>query len=247
MAMGSLHPDRPIHGIRPAVFRGRGTDKARRTGWSRRASALVNRFEGGNDVSIGKSKFFIGPDEGVERVMIETPRLRLIPCELHHFEAILSDQRQLERMLGVTVLDDSFDFPGVMTIEAMRYMHEYLKANPNALGWWTYLFVHVEDEVLIGPGGFKGKANEAGMVEIGYAIVPAYRNRGLATEAARGLVDHAFAHAHVKRVDAHTLAERNASARVLENVGMRFMGAENDPDVGEVWHWSVHRADYRRG
>ena len=108
-------------------------------------------------------------------------------------------------------------------------------------------FLHVEDKVLIGLGGFKGEANESGMVEIGYAIVPAYRGRGLATEAAQGLIDHAFAHAHIKRVDAHTLAERNASVRVLEKAGMEFMGAVNDPDIGEVWHWSLPRADYRRG
>ncbi|MCA1703613.1 MAG: GNAT family N-acetyltransferase [Actinobacteria bacterium] len=181
-----------------------------------------------------------------ERIIIETPRLRLIPCELRHFEAILTDQRQLEQMLGVIVFDDGFDFPGVADIEAMRFLYEYLKANPDALGWWTYLFVHAEDKVLIGPGGYKGKANEAGTVEIGYAIVPAYRRRGLATEAAQGLIDHAFAHARVKRVDAHTLAERNASVRVLEKVGMKFMGAVDDPDVGEVWHWSLHRADYQR-
>jgi ribosomal-protein-alanine N-acetyltransferase len=179
--------------------------------------------------------------------MIETPRLQLIPCELHHFEAVLTDQRQLEQMLGVTVFDDWFDFPGVAGIEAMRFMHEYLKANPDALGWWTHLFVHAKDKVLIGLGGYKGKADETGMVEIGYAIIPAYRGRGLATEAAQGLIDHAFTHEHVKRVDAHTLAERNASTRVLEKLGMKFMGAVNDPHVGEVWHWNLQRADYRQG
>ena len=178
--------------------------------------------------------------------MIETANLKLIPCELKHFEAILKDQKQLEQMLGVTVFDDWFDFPGVAGIEAMRFMYEYLKANPDSVGWWTYLFVHLKDKVLIGTGGYKGKADEAGMVEIGYAVVPAYRHRGLATEAAQGLIDHAFAHAHIKRVDAHTLAERNASVRVLEKAGMEFMGAVNDPDIGEVWHWSLPRADYRQ-
>jgi [ribosomal protein S5]-alanine N-acetyltransferase len=175
--------------------------------------------------------------------MIETPRLRLIPCELRHFEAVLTaDQRRLERMLDVTVFEDGFDFPGVASVETMRFLYEHLKANPDTLGWWTYLFVHGEDEVLIGQGGYKGKADEAGMVEIGYAIVPAYRRRGLATEAAQGLIDHAFAHARVKRIDAHTLAERNASTRVLEKVGMEFVGAVDDPDLGEVWRWSLRRA-----
>jgi ribosomal-protein-alanine N-acetyltransferase len=115
------------------------------------------------------------------------------------------------------------------------------------LGWWMYLFVQVEDGVLIGPGGYKGKVDRTGIVEIGYAIVPAYRGRGLATEAAQDLIDHAFAHVHMKRVDAHTLAERNVSVRVLEKVGMDFMGAVDDTDNGEIWLWSLRREDYQEG
>ena len=179
--------------------------------------------------------------------MIETPRLRLIPCEVRHFEAILTDPKQLEGMLGVTVFDDGFDFPGVASMETMRFLYKHLKDNPDVLGWWTYLFVHAEDRVLIGQGGYKGRPDEAGRVEIGYAIVPAYRRRGLATEVARGLIDNAFAHAHVKRVEARTLAERNASTRVLERVGMGIAGTANDPELGEVWRWSLQRADFRPG
>ena len=89
-------------------------------------------------------------------------------------------------------------------------------------------------------------ADESGVVEIGYAIIPAYRCRGLATEAAQGLIAYAFSHTHIKRVDAHTLAEPNASTRVLEKVGMENVGTAYDPDVGEVWHWSLSKEDYRR-
>lgn len=180
--------------------------------------------------------------------MIETPRLRLIPCEPRHFEAILAaDRGRLGRMLGVAVPDDGLDFPGTASPETMRSLHEQLKADPDMLGWWMYLFVHAEDEVLVGQGGYKGRPDEAGRVEIGYAIVPAYRRRGLATEVARGLIDNAFAHAHVKRVEARTLAERNASTRVLERVGMGIAGTANDPELGEVWRWSLQRADFRPG
>lgn len=178
--------------------------------------------------------------------MIETANLKLIPCELKHFEAILKDQKQLEQMLGVTVYDDWFDFPGVAGIEAIRFSHEYLKANADAFLWWTYFFVHAKDNVLVGLGGYKGKADESGMVEIGYAIIPAYRCRGLATEAAQGLVDYAFSHPHIERVDGHTLAERNGSTRVLERVGMEQVGTAHDPDAGAVWHWSLKRVDYRK-
>lgn len=178
--------------------------------------------------------------------MIETANLKLIPCELKHFEAILKGQKQLEQMLGITVFEDWFDFPGVAGIEAMRFGYEYLKAHTDALGWWMYLFIHLKDNVLVGQGGYKGKADESGMVEIGYAIVPAYRCRGLATEAAQGLVDYAFSHSHIRTVDAHTLAEQNGSTRVLEKVGMKHVGTAHDPDVGKVWHWSLRREDYRR-
>ena len=54
--------------------------------------------------------------------MTEIARLQLIPCEPRHFEAILADQGQLGQMLGVAVFDDSFSFPGVASIETMRYV-----------------------------------------------------------------------------------------------------------------------------
>lgn len=172
--------------------------------------------------------------------MIETRNLKLIPCELAHFEAILSDPQRLEQMLGIKVADGWAAFP-----DSLPRGYEYLKAHPDALGWWMYLFTHTEDRSLVGYGGFKGKANNAGMVEIGYSIAPAYQQRGLATEAARGLIDYAFSHPHVKTVDAHTLAVVNPSTRVLEKVGMKKTGALNDPDHGEVWHWRLNREDYQ--
>ena len=87
--------------------------------------------------------------------MIETPNLKLIPYELKHFEPLLRDQQQFEQTFGVKVTDGQLEFP-----EAFQFGYEYLKANPTALGWWTYLFVHTADNVLIGNGGFKGVADE---------------------------------------------------------------------------------------
>ena len=178
--------------------------------------------------------------------MIETARLKLIPCELQHFEAILNDRGQLEQLLGVTVIDNWYDFPGVAGIEAIQFGYDYLKANPDARGWWTYFFIHVKDNALVGIGGYTGKADESGMVEIGYAIIPAYQGQGLATEAAGGLIVRAFSNVHIRKVEAHTLAEHNPSTRVLEKVGMANVGIDHDPDVGEVWHWSLSKEDYRK-
>jgi hypothetical protein len=51
--------------------------------------------------------------------MIETPRLRLIPCELHRFEAILADQKQLGRMLGVTVMSVELHGPASLASDPL--------------------------------------------------------------------------------------------------------------------------------
>ncbi|HZE71956.1 MAG TPA: GNAT family N-acetyltransferase [Pyrinomonadaceae bacterium] len=172
--------------------------------------------------------------------MIETPRLRLVPCELIHFEAILENEKNLESLLDVTLADEWLGFPAAQ--EAMRPSYEFLKANPSALGWWTYLFVFKPEFKLIGLGGFKGRPTNEGVAEIGYALAPGYRGKGLATEAAAGLIDYAFVDPLVVEMRAHTLPERNASTRVLERVGMKYVGSLQDPTDGEVWRWSLERA-----
>lgn len=178
-------------------------------------------------------------DDLSQKRIIETANLQLIPCEAAHFEAILGNKKELEEMMGVTVPATWPVFP-----ESMPHGYRYLKANPASLGWMTYLFVNARDRVLIGEGGFKGTPDVKGMVEIGYAIVQEYRQRGLAYEAARGLTDYAFSHSEVNVVQAHTLKDGVASIRVLEKLGMRFSGTAQDPDEGEVLQWRVGREDF---
>jgi ribosomal-protein-alanine N-acetyltransferase len=174
--------------------------------------------------------------------MIQTARLQLIPCTLSHFEAILHDEQRLASLLQVKLAEDWLGFPAAR--EAMQPSYEHLKSHPSDLNWWTYLFIHTPDRTLIGLGGFKGEPNEEGIVEIGYEIAPTFRRRGLAMEAARGMIRHAFSHPQINRVDACTMPERNASTGVLEKVGMKHVEIVNDPEDGEVWRWSLNREDF---
>jgi ribosomal-protein-alanine N-acetyltransferase len=178
----------------------------------------------------------------VKEIMIETARLQLIACELEHFEAILEDERRLASLLRVTPAEGWLGFPAAQ--EAMRPAYEYLKRHPSVVGWWTYLFTHKQDSKLIGLGGFKGVPSVEGVVEIGYALAPAYRGKGLASEAARGMIEYAFSHTEVGSVLAHTLPEKNASTRVLGRAGFKHVGTVHDPEDGEVWRWSLSREDY---
>jgi RimJ/RimL family protein N-acetyltransferase len=75
------------------------------------------------------------------------------------------------------------------------------------------------------------------MVEIAYGIVPTYRGKGFATEAAQGRTRYAFASGRIRVVCAHTLPERNASTRVLAKCGFHWVGEVVDPEDGLVWRW----------
>lgn len=168
--------------------------------------------------------------------MIKTERLNLIPATLEHFEAFERDENELAQTLGVEFSEGWLVFP-----EVVAHSREFLLKNPDAKDWWMYFFVHAADKRLVGNGGFKGKPDDAGTVEIGYANAPAYRGKGLATEAAQGLIDFAFSHQQVKTVQAHTLADENESVRVLRKVGMEFVKQLNDPEDGEIWQWQLKR------
>jgi len=54
------------------------------------------------------------------------------------------------------------------------------------------------------------------------------------------MVSEAFADTRVTAVIAHTLAERNASNRVLENVGFRYDREAHD-DGELVWRFTLAR------
>ncbi|PZV10782.1 MAG: GNAT family N-acetyltransferase [Leptolyngbya sp.] len=168
--------------------------------------------------------------------MLKSDRLLLFSCALEHLDWLETNPSKLEQHLGISIPEHWTEFP-----EVIPYSYKALKLDPSLAGWWTYLFIHAADKVLIGFGGFKGKPDDSGMVEIGYEIIPAYQNQGLATETALKLIDYAFTHPFVTVVQAHTLAALNASTRVLEKVGMKQVEAFHDPEDGDLWRWQLNR------
>ena len=86
--------------------------------------------------------------------------------------------------------------------------------------------------------GFPGPPDSDGVAEIAYGIAPAYQSRGYATEAANALIDFAASDPRVKKIRAHTLAQTNASTRVLEKCGFTKIVETIDPEERiPVWRW----------
>lgn len=155
--------------------------------------------------------------------------VRALPARLDWLEALTEGDDVFTARFGIPVEPGWLDFPEVLPY-ALAHAREH-DEDP----WGTYLYFDAADGALIGIGGFKGPPAD-GVVELGYAIAPGRRERGLATAVVSVLLRRA-AEAGVTTVTAHTLAEPNASTRVLTKSGFTRTAEIDDPEHGKVWRW----------
>jgi RimJ/RimL family protein N-acetyltransferase len=168
---------------------------------------------------------------------IDTENLRLISCDRKVLQSAIDGNHQLSTSLGVKVADKWTEFG----VAALQYSLDKISQSSTEMGWWTYVAIHKQDNTLVGSGGYKGSPTAEGIVELGYEIAPEYRNKGLATEMAQGLISNAFADKRVQTIIAHTLGKANASTKVLTKCGFVNVEEINDPDDGLIWKWELKR------
>ncbi len=164
---------------------------------------------------------------------LETKRLQLIPFSLDLKKAAIDDRARLVEMLGVYVPEH---WPGPDLAEALPFFIENMERVPSEPAW-DWIAIHKSDQAVIGDIGFMGGPDQNGVVEVGYSIVPEYRNQGYATEIASGLIAWAFQEKRVKVVTAACLDDNLGSIKVLEKVGMRRL----EPD-GNMLKWEIREA-----
>jgi [ribosomal protein S5]-alanine N-acetyltransferase len=153
--------------------------------------------------------------------------------------AIVAGPAVAREHLGVAIPERWPEFPAAYEFSLGRFA-----SGEDLRPWGTYVFIDDARGSLIGSGGYTGVPSAEGIVELGYETAPAFRGAGYASEATDGMLGFAFGHPAIAAVDAHTLAERNASVRVLERNGFRHIGEAQDPDAGPVWHWRITRAEW---
>lgn len=109
------------------------------------------------------------------------------------------------------------------------------EADPWKIG---FAIVHKIDNVVMGMCGFAAPPDSDDTVESAMALRTSYQGKGYASKAAQALVDFASHDTPVKTLRAHTLAQDNASARVLEKSGFNKVSESVDPEDNiPVWRW----------
>jgi [ribosomal protein S5]-alanine N-acetyltransferase len=171
--------------------------------------------------------------------MIETRRLALVTAAPELLLALIEQPQSFAATTGWQLAAGLREFYGSGAVSPAWLTALRTAAAPDP---WRHGFFVLQrgSSLVIGTAGFKG-APDDGMVEIAYGIAPGHQGQGYATEAAAALIEFAFARADVRLVRAHTLAEPNASTRVLLKNGFRNCGLVVDPEDGPVWRWELDR------
>ena len=91
----------------------------------------------------------------------------------------------------------------------------------------TWLAIAAPDGSFMGVVSWRDRSegsNRQACYEIGASLLPAFRGRGLGTEAQRLLVEHLWSTTPVHRLQAHTESDNLAEQRALEKIGFEREG-----------------------
>jgi RimJ/RimL family protein N-acetyltransferase len=161
---------------------------------------------------------------------MEDPMVRVEPIRREWAEALAEGDAVFTERFGIPVETGWSGFP-----EAVPILLQAAKSG--VPGQWGPQLFFDDDGALVGNGGWKGAPQE-GEAELGYAVAPSRQRQGIATAVVRELVERAR-RADLRVVVAHTLAEQNASTKVLARCGFTRTAQLADPDQGQVWRWEL--------
>jgi RimJ/RimL family protein N-acetyltransferase len=156
-------------------------------------------------------------------VTASAPRVRLRRLPLAESTALLAGRGEPPRGL----IWDA-DYPTSDTLIALDLLmsaHAAVDSSPGQRWWLHQIVVGAGgQDLVVGDIGFHGPplSGARAVVEIGYAVVPSWRGRGIATHACRVLLAQAWRDgADVVRAE----AERPASRAVLRKCGFQARSA----------------------
>ena len=144
--------------------------------------------------------------------ILETSRLTLRPFR----------EDDVDLLSGLMANEDFMRFSlGVYTREQTMGFLEKILAWQNADKPSLFAALQRSNGMLLGYCGFYHQhIDEVNEIEIGYRMHPDYWNKGLATEAAQAVRDHAFRDLKLPRVISLIHPENIPSRRVAEKIGM---------------------------
>ncbi|HPB31752.1 MAG TPA: GNAT family N-acetyltransferase [Candidatus Sumerlaeota bacterium] len=156
---------------------------------------------------------------------IETPNLLLLACEADAARALVESRILARKVIGYRLMEG---WPGAELLERLPGYVSSVERDPSLLGWGVWLVIHERTRLVIGDTGFTSPPEPDGTVRITFNMHEEFRGKGLATEAARALLNWAFSWDGIRAVSARCSMNNEPARRVLEKIGMSPVGSSED-------------------
>ncbi len=167
--------------------------------------------------------------------------VRIVHLDGPTFDALAAGDLAAANAASPVPLPPYFAGPDWRGVWRMR--SEQVRADPTSAAWVTGVIWDVDRRVAVGRAGYHGPPDHAGMVEIGYAVDPAYRRRGYARAALESLLQRAADDADVRTVRVTISPENSASYSLVAQYGFAVVGEQWDEEDGLEIVYEVDATD----
>lgn len=123
------------------------------------------------------------------------------------------------------------------------FFPKYEKQEPEAFA----ITLKSNPAIMLGTVGTWWDSKNSQCMEMGYALSEDHWNKGILTEAAQEVIRYCFEEysrevSPVNRIQAHCKLENNASARVMEKIGMKYEAIHRQRvfNKGRFWDMKVY-------
>jgi RimJ/RimL family protein N-acetyltransferase len=113
-----------------------------------------------------------------------------------------------------------------------RTRSKQVERDPASAAWVTGVIWDEQQHVAVGRAGYHGPPDPSGMVEIGYAVDPAYRRRGYARAALEALLRRAAREPEVRTVRVTISPDNTPSYQLASQYGFAEVGEQWDEEDG---------------
>lgn len=115
----------------------------------------------------------------------------------------------------------------VKTLESAKaYITNKMLPQLKKLGYSNYTVIRKSDKTKMGTCGLYDREGLDG-IDIGFAFLPKYENKGYAFESANKLKNVAFNEFGIEEINAITTKDNVSSQKLLEKLEMRLFGTTN--------------------
>jgi RimJ/RimL family protein N-acetyltransferase len=171
------------------------------------------------------------PEERADAIgQLSPQRVRIVHLTAPVFRALSVGDLAAANAVSPVPMSAYFAGPDWRSVWQLR--SRQVEEDPASAAWVTGVIWDERRLVAVGRAGYHGPPDLSGMVEIGYAVDPAYRRRGYARAALEALLQRAAREPRVRTVRVTISPDNIASYGLAAQYGFTETGQQWDDEDG---------------